>query len=157
MSELIQHQDDDRPGIGRPSKYDPEFHPRIAKKMCELGAIDREIAEAFDIAMSTFYLWRNTYPEFSETLKVGKAPADERVKRSLFARACGYSHEEVDVKVVQNQITLTPTIKHYPPDTMAAMYWLNNRCKDEFSVHPKESQGGDLAEAIREAINKAPN
>jgi hypothetical protein len=49
------------------------------------------------------------------------------VERSLFARANGYEHDEVDIRVIQNEIVQTPIRKFYPPDTTAAIFWLKNR------------------------------
>ncbi len=39
----------------------------------------------------------------------------------------GYSHPAVHVSNYQGDITLTPITKHYPPDTVAAIFWLKNR------------------------------
>ncbi|GAB7207355.1 hypothetical protein OS21_38510 [Dickeya oryzae] len=39
----------------------------------------------------------------------------------------GYEHEEDDIKAVNGEIVITPTIKRYPPDTTAAIFWLKNR------------------------------
>lgn len=135
---------------GRPSKYKPEFC-NTAKKVCELGGIDKDVAEALDVDIATLYRWRNKYPDFCESLKVGKSPADERVKMSLYNRAIGYSHQEDDIRAVSGEIVITPTIKHYPPDTTACIFWLKNRMPDEFRTNPEESPQ-DSADRIIEVI-----
>ena len=48
----------------------------------------------------------------------------------LFHRATGYEHPEDDIKSVNGEIVITPTVKHYPPDTTAAIFWLKNRRPD---------------------------
>ena len=63
-------------------------------------------------------------------LRSGKEVSDERVERSLFARANGYEHDEVDIRVVSGEIVQTPIRKYYPPDTTAAIFWLKNRRPD---------------------------
>lgn len=97
------------------------------EKLCKLGATDREIAEFFDIAESTLNLWKSTHPKFMESIKKGKMLADAEVAEKLYRRATGYSHPDVDIKVIDDQIVLTRLTKHYAPDTAAAIFWLKNR------------------------------
>lgn len=111
---------------GRPSKYRPEF-AKQAEKLCALGATDMELADFFEVEVRTIYRWKAEFPEFCQSLKVAKEAADERVERSLFARANGYEHDEVDIRVVGGEIVETPIRKYYPPDTTAAIFWLKNR------------------------------
>lgn len=112
--------------MARPSKYKPEFQEQAAK-LCQLGATDVEIADFFSVDVRTLYRWKGEFPEFCQALKVAKEVADERVERSLFARANGYEHDEVDIRVVSGEIVQTQIRKFYPPDTTAAIFWLKNR------------------------------
>lgn len=64
---------------------------------------------------------------FCQALKAGKAESDDRVERSLFARATGYEHDEVDIRVVGGAIVQTPIRKYYPPDTTACIFWMRYR------------------------------
>ncbi|MBC2659739.1 terminase [Pseudomonas sp. MSSRFD41] len=116
---------------GRPTKYKPEYVQQ-AEKLCALGATDSEMADFFEVTISTFSLWKVKHPEFSEALKGGKDIADRRVETALYNRAMGYSHEETDVRVVDGAVVMTPMIKHYPPDTTAAIFWLKNRKPQEW-------------------------
>lgn len=125
--------------LGRPTKYKPEYAIQ-AKKLSNFGATDREIAEFFEVAESTIYLWKLEHEDFSESLKLGKGVADERVKRALYHRALGYSHAEDDIRVVNQEIVVTPTVKHYPPDSTALIFWLKNRLPDEFRNNPSPDE-----------------
>lgn len=117
-----------RKGVGgRPSKYDPAKTPEQAYKLCLLGATDKELADFFGVAESTLNKWKIDYPEFSEALNRGKVDADARVAQSLYHRALGYEHPDTDIRVVNGEVVITPTIKRYPPDTAAAIFWLKNR------------------------------
>lgn len=116
---------------GRPTSYRDEFVDQ-AEKLCKLGATDVELADFFEVAVSTLYLWKIEHPEFSEALKRGKLIADAEVADKLFKRATGYSHDDVDIRVVDGMIVETPLIKHYPPDTIAAIFWLKNRQRDKW-------------------------
>jgi hypothetical protein len=111
---------------GRPSSYRPEYAEQ-AQKLCKLGATDRELADFFGVAESTLNLWKLQHETFSESLKLGKDAADERVSKSLYHRAIGYSHPDVHVSNFQGEVTLTPIVKVYPPETVACIFWLKNR------------------------------
>lgn len=112
--------------MGRPSKYQPEFAEQAAK-LCKLGATDAQLADFFEVSVSTVNLWKVQHPEFSESIKVPKTEADNRVEQSLFLRAMGYEHDEVDIRVVGGELVQTPIRKHYPPDATAMIFWLKNR------------------------------
>jgi hypothetical protein len=119
-------------GAGRPTKYKPEYADQ-AYKLCLLGAIDKELAGFFDVAESTVSEWKLEYPEFSEALKNGKDKADANVADRLYQRAMGYEHDDVELKVVSlggksgSEVQEVPVRKYYPPDPVAAIFWLKNR------------------------------
>lgn len=111
---------------GRPSKYKPEYND-LAYKFCLLHATDEKLAEFFEVDEATINRWKVDYPEFCKSIKEGKEIADMEVAKSLVHRAKGYSHKEDKIFLHEGQPVIVPTVKHYAPDTLAAMYWLNNR------------------------------
>lgn len=117
--------------MARPTKFKPEYITQ-AEKLCALGATDIELADFFGVDIRTLYRWKADNDEFCHALKAAKEVADERVERSLFARANGYEHDEVDIRVVGGQLVQTPIRKFYPPDTTAAIFWLKNRRPDQW-------------------------
>lgn len=135
---------------GRPSKYKAEY-AKQAVKLCELGATQPQLADFFEVSTSTVNLWAVQHKAFSDALKIGKAPADEKVEMSLYQRAMGYSHPEDDIKVIAGEIVITPTIKHYPPDTTACIFWLKNRKPKEWRTAP-ESEDAPKTERVIEII-----
>lgn len=112
--------------MARPSKFKPEFVEQAAK-LCKLGATDIEVADFFEVNVATLNRWKNENQAFCESLKAGKAPADERVERSLFARATGYSFDAVKIFNHQGVIVEAPYREHVAPDTTACIFWLKNR------------------------------
>ena len=108
---------------GRPSKYQPDF-TRQALKLCRLGATDQELADFFAVSINTIDNWKKVHPEFLGALKEGKQLSDAEVANKLFKRATGYSHNDVHISNYKGDITKTPFVKHYPPDTTAAIFWL---------------------------------
>lgn len=113
---------------GRPSKYTEAFAVQAAK-LCELGATDKDLADFFGVTVRTIPRWAAEHVEFCQALKVGKASADDRVERSLYHRANGYTHEAV--KIFMPAGAAAPVYakfqEHVPPDTTACIFWLKNR------------------------------
>lgn len=127
--------------VGRPSKYKPEYAEQ-ARKLCLLGATDAEMADFFDVDERTVNRWKNDFPEFCQSIKKGKLLADANVADRLYQRAMGYEAPDVDIRVVEGQIIETPLTKYYPPDTPAAIYWLNNRQRAKWrNKHEQEISG----------------
>jgi hypothetical protein len=121
---------------GRPTKYKAEYAIQ-AKKLCSLGAIDTEIADFLNIDISTLYRWKNKHKGFCEAIKLGKEPANERAKLALYHRALGYSHPEDKILSVNGEVQVIPTVKHYPPDSTALIFFLRNRLPEEFRNDPE--------------------
>lgn len=112
--------------IGRPSKYREEYAEQVYK-LCLLGATDEETADFFGVAVSTLYLWVQEHTAFSESRKRGKEEADGNVADRLYQRAMGYTHPEEKIFQYEGEPVRVDTLKHYPPDTTAAIFWLKNR------------------------------
>lgn len=138
--------------LGRPTKYRPDYHPAWAEKLAKLGATDEDIAGALDICVATLYNWKNEHPAFLEALKGGKIMADAEVASKLFHRATGYQHPDVDVKVIDGQIVITDLVKHYPPDTTAAIFWLKNRRPDLWRDKPPESTDNEESKPVKVVV-----
>lgn len=112
--------------MARPTRYKVEYAEQ-ALKLCRLGATDAELADFFGIAESTLNNWKNAHEVFVESIRTGKMLSDAEVADKLYHRATGYEHPDDDIRVVNGEIVITPTIKRYPPDTGAAIFWLKNR------------------------------
>ena len=102
-------------GGGAPSKYQAKY-AKLAALACQAGCTDQEVADLIGVSQKTINRWKLQHVEFVTALKSGKAPADERVVQSLYQRALGYDHNG----------------KHYPPDVTACIFWLKNRCPEEW-------------------------
>lgn len=116
---------------GRPTKYKKEYDA-LVYNYCLLGATDKELADFLEIDVATVNRWKKTHPSFCESLKNGKVDADANVAKALYHRALGYSHVEEKVFNNNGEIVTHNTMKHYPPDTGAAMAWLKNRQPDKW-------------------------
>ncbi len=117
------------------SEYNAHYHDNWAWSLASKGATDEEIASAFGISVRTFHRWKQAHESFNKALATGKESADANVEASLYKRAIGYTTEETEKLVEVDKdgntkpVRVKSVSKHIAPDTMAIMYWLNNRKK----------------------------
>lgn len=145
-----------RPKAGQPSSYCTMYEEQ-ARKLCLLGYTDGELAKFFGVAEATLNNWKISHPEFLESIRAGKDDADAKVADSLYNRALGYSHPEVDIRVVAGGIVQTPIIKHYPPDTPAGIHWLNNRQRHKWRTKVDNEHFGPDGGAIKHDVTLSPD
>ncbi|MDM0041867.1 helix-turn-helix domain-containing protein [Variovorax sp. J22R193] len=129
---------------GRPSKYKEEFAEQ-ARKLCLLGATDKDLGNFFEVSEQTVNTWKIEHPAFLESLKAGKQMADAEVARSLFERATGYSHKAVKILVVDKEVRHEEYVEHYPPDATSMIFWLKNRRPDLWRGNPEDGGTDDPA------------
>ena len=140
-----------------PSKYNPAYHDDWAWSLAIKGATNDEIAEAFGITVRTFIRWKQQFPSLAEAVSQGKDIADAKVEKSLYQRAIGYqvTDEERTIELdprtgEQRPAKVKKTIKNIVPDTMACMYWLNNRKRTHWSQRQEValSAGDDTEDVV---------
>lgn len=128
-------------------KWNPVYI-ELARRLCAyMGATEEDLANVIGLhGTKSIHRWEEEHPEFREVVRVGRLNADAVVAERTYKRAIGWEHEAVKIYLV-DEVTVvkgpdgtetTTTVKkplyvpyteRYPPDTMAAMYWLNNRQK----------------------------
>lgn len=142
---------------GRPSDYDEAF-PEQARKLCQLGATDMELADFFEVDVRTIYRWKNVHEEFCQAVTCGKEAADARVERSLYNRAVGYSYPAV--KIFMPAGASAPVYadytEHVPPDTSAAFNWLKNRKPEDWRDKAEVQHSGEVAFTKIELVGVRP-
>ena len=88
------------------------------------GMTELQLSAALKISLRTLQSYK-TSPVFLARLKKGKDTADQQVVASLWKRALGYDIKESHWDPKSNKIV--ETSKHYPPETLACIFWLKNR------------------------------
>ena len=88
----------------------------------------------FDVCLSAIQKWKRQREEFRNALKVGKAEADNRVERSLYERANGYSYDAVKIFMPAGakEPVYAPYVEHMPPDVTACIFWMKNRMPERW-------------------------
>lgn len=147
--------------MAKGSAYNEQYHDDWAWSLSLKGATDEEMAEAFGISVRTLHRWKKSYPSLKESIDAGKEIADAKVKRSLYQRAIGYDAKDVEQIISTDKATgrqnierTRVTTKHIAPDTMAIMYWLNNRSKGEFSQRQEITLGGSVKTSPMEKLTE---
>lgn len=117
---------------GSRSLWKPHY-VKVCKRLASAGLTDEEMAAHLGVGATTFDDWKARYPELLKVLKVGKEIADERVVRSLYRRALGYSVTAqkpfVDKFGVEHVVD---HVEHVEPDVVAGIFWLKNRRPEEW-------------------------
>jgi hypothetical protein len=134
--------------MARPSLYKEEY-TKLAYKLALLGSTDKELADIFEVAESTFSKWKVDFPELSEALKKGKDEADSMVVKSLFNRANGFHKEETEEIMYKGEIVELKRKKYYPPDVTACIYWLKNRQRDKWGDRKEDLLKDNLVPDIK--------
>lgn len=115
-------------GGGRPTSYKTEYDQQ-AFRLSLLGLSDAELADFFEISVSTLNAWKKEYLSFSDALRRGKTEADGKVARALYKRALGFEYTETTREAGKLIKTVTKIVV---PDVGAVTLWLKNRQRDKW-------------------------
>jgi len=140
---------------GRKTKYDPELIPKLVESYATDGYSEAQIAENLGIAVSTFCVWKNKYPELTEALKKGKEPANADLKMAMMKTATGYYVEEEQTVTVLDVETREPksfrkttTKKYIPPSATMQIFLAKNRMPEQFRDVSRYELVSDKAEPV---------
>jgi DNA-binding XRE family transcriptional regulator len=141
---------------GRPTDFKPEYLDH-ARKLCLLGATDKQLADFFEVTEQTINNWKKSQPGFFESIKSSKEIADAQVASRLFDKACGYEYQtqqafKVKKVLYENgkrlseteEVVTVPVTQVEPPDTTAAIFWLKNRKSDQWRDRREVDHTGEM-------------
>ena len=101
-----------------------------------VGLSMEQIANNMGIVRSTLYAWQKKSSDISNALHTGDRVIIEVLENALIRKATGYEFEEEEYRKNANTGRMerykTRRI-HYPPDTPALKYALNNKSKGAWS------------------------
>src|SRR5215213_542305 len=116
---------------GRSTLYKPDFAAQ-AEVAARFGATTEELAELFNVSTRTIDRWAVARDEFRQALKAGQDAADDRVERTLYQKALGFTKEVVKPMMGKNGIELVRYTETVDPDTTSIIFWLKNRKPEEW-------------------------
>lgn len=143
-----QHRDD----LGRPTDYRPEYDAQ-AKKLCEFGATDDQLAEFFGVTRRTIANWRIANESFAVACRIGKQHTDEEVKRSALMVARGFTYtEQQAIKVKEpgggERVEIVEVERVQPPNAMMQAKWLAVRGDKEFAETQRIEHSGEVKQGL---------
>jgi hypothetical protein len=110
--------------------------PKTAKFLAQRGAIQSEIADAFDVSTTTLQNWISKYPQLHDAVQVGVDTFNSRVERALAERAIGFWITIDELRDEQGKVIQPEQRKYYLPDTRAIIFFLKNRMRGKWRDVP---------------------
>lgn len=122
-----------------------------------LGAATiNEIAAALNVSRTSVYDWAAQHKEFADAIAHARKIADKKVESALFKRALGYELQEVRKTVKDGpkgvEVIEHTQVNHIPADTPAAVFWLKNRNREEWSDKQQLEVTGDFFEHVERIV-----
>ncbi|MFL9845072.1 terminase [Flavobacterium rhizosphaerae] len=127
------------------SLYNPEYAD-TARKMCLLGATDRNLAQLFGVTRETIVNWKRKYPDFKAAMFRGKKAADLEVAHSLYQASLDriitvkqaikckeIYYDENGKRVEKERVEIVEVEKHIPADFRSQQFWLRNRNPEQWN------------------------
>jgi hypothetical protein len=130
---------------GRPSKYKPEYAETAQKLCARLGFTDKQLADWFDVTVSTIHLWRLRHVEFSEACRAGKGETDDLVERSTVQHICGYY---VVVDEMDRFGNVKQMRKWIPGNAHAGIKWLSSRRPEVYREQKEHKHSLNMDDAF---------
>lgn len=136
---------------------------KLAYALSLRGCTMKDMAEVFEVSERTIEYWKKTRPEFLEAVNRGKDYAANKVSKSLFKRANGYT--VIETKVVDGTnmkgepYKYTSRVeKHIPGDVKAMIFWLVNKDRgnwtDTQKIEISDSSLGNVANINTDAMTE---
>ena len=141
---------------GRPTLYRPDYC-ELARNYCLLGATNEELGELFGVTRRTIDNWIACQPDFEAAVKSGRLVADSKVACGLYERAIGFERTVKRTALYRGEPKDFETNVYFPPDTQACIFWLRNRCPENWDVRPARlpHDGGEHSEAMLAELDAA--
>ena len=118
------------------------------------GLTDEQIAKNIGINRTTLYDWKKKEVNIADALKKGKEVIDFEVENALLKRALGYEYEE---ETYENGILTKKVKKQVPPDTIAQIFWLKNRKKEQWREKVEVVETDEDLQNINKNISNIAN
>jgi hypothetical protein len=124
--------------LRKKSKYLPEVscNTKMVKRMASFGLMPEEIAFIYGVTGLQFLKAVYGSTELCKALDAGAQIADYYIRDSLFKKAAGYEVKAIKRFRHKGKVKYMPYTKHIRPDIQAIIFWLINRCPNEWKLNP---------------------
>ena len=149
----------DRTGLAGPGGliFPSPSMSQQAQKIAECGATNEQIAKCLGVPERTFADWLVANADLARACEVGKEAADNRVERSLYQRALGYSHRVQKLVSYMGKSTVEEVEETVAPDVTAQIFWLKNRRPQQWrdrSQHDHTLKGDEAIAALFKSVHE---
>ena len=142
---------------GRPSRYKQDYDEQ-ARKLCLLGATDKELADFFGVTETTVNNWKKAHQSFFESIRAGKTVADMEIANSLYKSAQdrlipayqafktrNVTYDKKGNKIETEQVEVVEVPQAVPANDRAIKFWLMNRQPSKWrdKQEPTEEESND--------------
>ncbi len=137
---------------GRPSRYKKEYDEQ-ARKLCLLGATDKELADFFNVTETTINNWKNAHKSFIESIRAGKTVADMEIVNSLYKSAQdrlipayqafktrNVYFDDKGNRIESEKVEVVEVPQAVPANDRAIKFWLNNRQPSKWRDKPEPAE-----------------
>lgn len=134
---------------GRPSRYKQDYDEQ-ARKLCLLGATDKEMADFFGVTETTINNWKKSHKSFFESIRAGKTVADMEIVNSLYKSAQdrlipafqafktrNVHYDDKGNKIEIEKVEVVEVPQAVPANDRAIKFWLNNRQSSKWRDKPE--------------------
>jgi hypothetical protein len=133
---------------GRKTTFRREYIDQ-ARVLCEEGMTDKELARFFGVNKTTIYDWQFAHPEFAEAIKLGKEPANDRLERTAYEVAMGYSTTLTETKILRDKdgnefASVVEREVVIPPNADMLRWMLKNRRPEKWKDKTEQAMTGEV-------------
>lgn len=134
--------------FGRPTLFRP-YMVEMARVLCEDGSTEKELASELGIGLSTLYEWRNRHPELAAVMRLGKEIATDRLERTAYEIACGYTttvKETVKLRDERGNERLVESEREIrvPPNEQMLWKMMKSRRPDDWKDKTETKVSGEV-------------
>lgn len=125
--------------LRKKSKYCPKVtcETKTIERLASFGLTMVQIAYAYDVTDVQFAKAVRRSRNLRKAIERGGLIAEFNMVNSLYMKGTGYDRKEVRKFRYKNKLYCIPYTKHYPPNIQAIIFWLTNRCPDEWKKNPQ--------------------
>ena len=129
-------------------KYTEELVETLCKHL-EKGSTIKSACAAVGISKQTFYEWKESKPDFLDSINRTMAIPDRKVENALYKNAKGFFYTEIEYKMVSSkdgtkliQIPVKKIRKFTLPNIAAQKFILINRNPEEWRDKTEQEHSG---------------